>query len=483
MNSHKMWIGGEWLDADSGKTFAVYNPATEEEIGQVPLGAKSDVDKAVEAARKAFPIWSKKSQAERSKIVSQIADLIRENAEELVSLEVLEHGTPIEVAKMLTSWSADMIEFAAQAARTLMGNVIPAFPDTVSYYRREPLGVCGLIAPWNVPLMMMAAKLGPALAAGNSCVVKPPSVNSLIGLKFAEILAKADLPRGTVNLITGPGGSVGDALSSHPDVAMIAFTGSTETGKAIIASSSKSVKRLMLELGGKNPVIVLEDADLENAANIIAEKQCLNSGMTCGSPGRIYVHENIHDEFVERFVAAMERITVGHPSDVKTVMGPVVSAEHRDKVESYIRSGIKEGATLILGGTRPAMPPMDRGYYVVPTVFINVTQDMTIAREEIFGPVACIMKFTSEADVIEQANDNVYGLCASVWTRDVGKGIRYGEELRVGSFWVNQHNHITTALPWGGIKDSGIGKESGVEGLKEFTTLKLMCFELPVYAG
>ncbi len=479
MRENKMWIGGEWVGADSGKTFAVFNPSTEEEIGQVPLGGVSDVDKAVEAARKAFPIWSRKPQAERSKLVSQIAEEMRKNSKELARLDTLEHGTPIDVANMLTMWSAEMIEYAAEAARTLMGDVISAFPNTMSYYRREPVGVCGLIAPWNVPLMMMAAKLGPALAAGNACVVKPPSINSLIGLKFAEIISKVDLPPGVVNLITGPGGSVGNALSSHPHVDMIAFTGSTETGKAIIEASSRSVKRLMLELGGKNPAIVLEDADLDHAATILAEKQCLNSGMTCGSPGRIYVHENVHNEFLEKFVAAMEKITVGDPNDPETAIGPVVSAEHRDKIEHYIKSGVEEGATLVLGGNRPTTAPMDKGFYVMPTVFTDVTQNMTIAREEIFGPVACVMKFSSENEVLDLANDNIYGLCASVWTKDIGKGIKYGNELRVGSFWVNQHNHITTALPWGGIKESGIGKEGGVEGLKEFTTLKLMCFEMP----
>jgi betaine-aldehyde dehydrogenase len=473
-----MWIGGKRVDADSGKTYAIVNPATEQEIAEVPLAGDSDVNKAVEAARRAFPVWSNQTQAERSKILRQIAQAIRENIPELVRLDVLEHGTPEKVSTQITTFACELAEFAAAASRTLMGHHIPAYPNTISYLKREPVGVCGIITPWNVPLMMVVAKMAPALAVGNTCVIKPPSITPLAALKLMELLEKVNLPAGAVNLITGPGSSVGTAIASHPDVDLIGMTGSSETGKAIMAAASQTVKRLVLELGGKNPAIVLEDADLDHAAQVLAHQQFKNTGMTCGSPGRIYVHEKAHDAFMEKFVNRAKQVVVGSPLDEKTTMGPVVSAEHRAKVEYYIKCGIEEGAKLVLGGERPKNPPLNKGYYVVPTVFTNVTHEMKIAREEIFGPVACILRFSSEQDVIKKANDSRYGLCGSVFTRNMTKGVRLGNQMRVGSFWVNQHNYLATEFPWGGIKESGTGKESGVFGMLEFTELKMMCLEL-----
>lgn len=478
MESYKMWIGGKWVDADSKKTYAIINPATEEEIAKVPYAGESDVHKAVEAARQAFPIWKRKTQNERSKILRDIAQAIRENIPELVRLDVLEHGTPEKVSTQITTFSCELAEFAAAASRTLMGYHIPAYPNTISYLKREPVGVCGLITPWNVPLMMVVAKMTPALAVGNTCVIKPPSITPLAALKLMEILEKVNLPAGAVNLITGPGSSVGTAIASHPDVDLIGMTGSSETGKAIMAAASQTVKQLVLELGGKNPAIVLEDADLDHAAQVLTHQQFKNTGMTCGSPGRVYVHEKVHDAFVEKYLARAKQVVVGNPFDEKTTMGPVVSAEHRAKVEYYIKCGIEEGAKLVLGGERPKNPPLDKGYYVVPTVFTNVTHDMKIAKEEIFGPVACILKFSSEEDVIQKANDSRYGLCGSVFTRNMARGVRLGNEMRVGSFWVNQHNYLAIEFPWGGSKESGTGKESGIFGMLEFTELKLMNLEL-----
>lgn len=475
METLKMWIGGAWMDADSGETFAVLNPATEEELGRVPLGGKADVDRAVEAARRALPIWSKKTQAERSKIINQIARAIRENAAELAGLEILEHGTPVKEAAHVVTWAAEIMEYTAAAARTLMGDVIPALPNTLSYLQREPVGVCALITPWNVPFVMMAVKMGPALAVGNTCVIKPPSINSLLGLKFAEILSKIDLPPGAVNIVTGPGGSAGAALASHPGVDLVGFTGSSETGKMIMAAAGQTVKRLVMELGGNNPVIVLEDADVDAAVKLLAYRQFNNCGQHCSGPGRYYIHEQVHDEFVAKFVAAAGKVVVGDPADAETDMGPVVSADHRERLEYLIRSGVNEGATLLLGGERPAVPPLDQGYYVMPAVFAGVTQNMTIAREEIFGPVACMMKFSSADNVIELANDTRYGLCAVVFTKDMAKGIRYVNELRAGTVYVNAHM-LTPELPWGGgVKESGIGKEGSIAGMREFTELKLVC--------
>jgi acyl-CoA reductase-like NAD-dependent aldehyde dehydrogenase len=479
MREYKMWIGGKWLSAASGKTLVTVNPATEEEIARISLGGAEDVNKAVAAARQAFPLWSQKPQAERSWILTRIAAALDEEREELVKLDVLEHGTPVGLSNIFMHVLPEHFEYAAQASRAIMGEVIPSHPGTLFYVQREPVGVCALITPWNVPLMLITAKLGPALAMGNTCVVKPPSINSLTALKFAEILEKQGLPPGTVNIITGTGSSVGSALATHPGVDMISFTGSIETGKALMAAASGTVKRLALELGGKNPFIVLEDADVEAAVAKAVSCQFRNSGQICAAPGRFYIHKKLHDEFLKRFVAGAKKVVVGDPKDEKTDMGPVVSAEHRDRIEGYINSGIKEGAKLLLGGKRPGKPPLDKGYYVMPAVFSGITPKMTIAREEIFGPVACFMEpFSSDEEVIRLANDNIYGLSASVWTRNAPRGIRLANQIRAGTVWINDHMIIGAELPWGGYKQSGYGRENGILGLEEFTQVKLISINM-----
>ncbi len=487
MEHFKMWIDGTWVDADSGETFLTYNPATGEVVSQVPLADKSDVDKAVAAARKAFPAWSRKSQAERSAVVARIAAALRENSDELAKLEVLEHGAPLDLAPFMIKFAADNVDLAASSSRTLMGGVLPAIsnmgeaphttPNTVAYLKREPVGVCALITPWNVPSLMIGTKLGPCLATGNTCVIKPPSINSGVGLKFAEIIAKLDLPPGVVNVITGPGGSVGQELATHPGVDLISFTGSSETGKAIIAAAGQTVKILGMELGGKNPAIILEDADIEAVAEELVQITFMNVGQNCAQPSRFYVHEKVYDKFVEKFVAAAQEIEVGDPSDKNTTMGPVVSREQRDSIEAYIQSAIDEGAKLVLGGKRPTSVLFDKGYFVMPTVFTNVTQNMKIAREEVFGPVVGFLKFSSDEEALEAANDSVFGLCASVWTRDVARGLKFVNELQVGSVWVNQHMNLVSEFPWGGYKESGLGKEGGLMGPEAYTQLKLVCIK------
>jgi acyl-CoA reductase-like NAD-dependent aldehyde dehydrogenase len=388
--------------------------------------------------------------------------------------DVLEHGTP---EKFPTDHHI-CLELAICGRPTdADGYYVPAYPDTISYLKRTG-GVCAL-SPGNVPLMMVVAKMAPALAVGNTCVIKPPSINPLAALKFMEVIEKVNLPAGAVNLITGPA----DRALKHdfaPDVDLIGMTGSSETGKAIMAAASQTVKKLVLELGGKNPAIVLEDADLDHAAQVLAHQQFKNTGMTCGSPGRIYVHDTVCDAFVERFVSRAKQVVVGDPFDPKTTMGPVVSAEHRAKVEYYIKSGIEEGAKLVFGGNRPNNPPLNKGYYVVPTVFTNVTEKMKIYREEIFGPVACIVRFTSEQDVIKKANDNRYGLCGS-FTRNMTKGDRVGNQPG-RPFWVNQHSYLATRISVGWKQGERMAKkrrprhaeftersdESRTDGIKTF---------------
>ena len=449
MTEYKMWIAGKWVDAESGKTYPVFNPATEAEIAQVPLGGKADVDKAVEAARKAFPIWSKKSQADRSQIV------------------------------ITATGASARFEWAAYNARSLMGHTVPVSADTLVYLQREPVGVVAIITPWNVPIMMIAEKLAPALALGNTCIIKPPSIDSLIALKLAELLDTVGLPPGTVNVVTGPGSTVGEALACHRGVDMVAFTGSCETGKEIMTLAGNTVKRLQMELGGKNPVIILDDADVSTAATALVRFQFSNSGQVCAAPGRFYVHEKVYDEFLEKFTTATKKMVVGDPNEEKTEIGPLVSAEHRNKVEGYIKSAVDEGAKIILGGERPLTPPINKGYFVMPTIITGVTQKMKVAKEEIFGPVACFMEpFNSDEKVIESANDTTFGLAAYIWTRDAARGMRLANSLSVGTVWLNNSVSMGPELPWGGYKESGFGKEGSLYGLYEYTNLKRVHVDL-----
>jgi len=478
MQNYKMWVGGQWVSAQSGETYGVVNPATEEEIARVPLGNKPDVDRAVEAARKAFPQWSGTAQVERSRIVNAIAGTIRGHLAELAALDTLDHGTPKRRAMASTTYAAESLEYAAQASRAVAGDAIPIGKGTAFFRRLEPVGVCGLIIPWNVPLRVMCIKLGAALAMGNTCVVKPPSIDSLVILRLGEMLEELDIPAGVINIVTGPGETVGEAIASHSGVDLISFTGSCEAGKAIMASASQTVKRLTLELGGKNPFVVLEDADVDAAVSKAVFCSYANTGMVCASPGRYYIHEKLYDEFAAKFIAGSEKIVVGDPTEESTDMGPVVSAQHRDKVEGYIKSGIEEGAKLLLGGKRPATPPLNRGYFVMPTVFGDVTQNMVIAREEIFGPVACMLRFSSEAEAVHLANDSMMGLCASVWTRSAARGLRLAEELEAGFVWINDHLITSVEQPWGGFKQSGFGNENAFAGLEEYTRLKGISIDL-----
>ena len=470
---YKMWINGKWVAAESGKTYPVFNPATEEEIAQIPLGGMAEVDKAVEAARNAFPVWSKKSQLERSQFCLKLAAALKEHHDELAVLDVTEHGTPAKRADFIAADLPEWFEWAAYSARQLMGQTVPNSPDELDYLQREPVGVVAIITPWNYPLLMIVEKLAPALVVGNTCVIKPPSIDALTALKLAEIMDTIGLPPGTVNVITGPGGSVGGALASHRGVDMVAFTGSCEVGKEIMALGSPTLKRCQLELGGKNPVIILDDANIETAAAEMAPAQFRNSGQVCASPGRFFVHEKIYDKFLEKFIEAAKKMTVGDPADWKTMIGPVVSKAHRDTVESYIKSAVDERAKVIFGGKRLTTPPFDKGYWIMPTIITGVTQNMKVAREEIFGPVAVFMEpFHSDEEVIQKANDTTFGLAAYVWTTDAARGMRFVNELQAGTVTVGNVHGRDLDLPWGGYKESGIGKEHSQVGLYEYTNLK-----------
>jgi acyl-CoA reductase-like NAD-dependent aldehyde dehydrogenase len=466
-----MYIGGEWTDAASGEKFTTLNPSTEEPAAEVPAAGPKDADRAARAARAAFPVWSRLPQAERGKVLFRIAALIREHAREMALLEGLEHGTPYRDAFGVCMGAAEKFEWSANAALRVMGDQIPVPGETLSYLKREPVGVVGFIIPWNLPTIMTAVKLAPALAVGNTCVLKPPSVNSAIGLFFAEVISKAEgLPAGAVNVITGAGGSVGAALASHPDVDMIGFTGSSETGKRILASAAPTVKKCVMELGGNNPVLIYEDADTDAAISVLAWRQFNNSGQHCSGPGRYYVHEKVYDAFTEKFVAYAKTVTVGDPRDEKTTMGPMVSREHQNKVAGYIKSALDEGARLAFGGE-----VSEKGFFITPTVLADCRHDMTAARDEIFGPVAVIIKYSDADDLVSLANDSRYGLCAHVWTRDIARGLALADELQAGAVFVNCQM-LANEQPWGtSVKESGIGKEGGMYGMLEFTDQKLVC--------
>jgi len=473
-----MWINGEWVPADSGETFTVANVTTGEALGSVPLAGQSDVDKAVAAARAAFPLWSAKTANQRSDVLLKIGEGIRNwFGKEMTRVNALEHGLPEHLAfgPDVMGASGNYTQ-AGSYARHLEGHYIPSSSDRMYILERVPVGVCALITPWNLPFFLMSQKVALSLAAGNTCVLKAPRINAITSLKFAEFLATIeDLPKGAVNVVTGPGTTIGNYLASHPDVDCVGFTGSSETGVEIMKAAAPTLKKLVMELGGKNPAIIFPDANLDNAVDVLAHHQFFNCGQACGSPGRYYIHESVYDEFLEKYLAYAKHKKVGNPLSPDSDMGPLVSKEHFDYVMRYIESGIKQGATLLLGGERLTGPEYDGGYFLPPTIFTDVTPEMTIYRGEIFGPVAVMMKWNDEDEVMRMANDNTYGLTASIWSRNIARALTLGKQLTVGTFSVNQHNFIAAEAPWGGVRQSGVGgREGGYQGVLEYTVQKMI---------
>lgn len=473
----KMWIGGEWVDAESGKTFATKNVTTGEELGTVPLADTVDVDKAVAAARAAFSVWSGKTGNQRSEVLAQIGALIKRRGKEMAHLDALEHGLPEHIAfgpdVMGASGNFDQ---AGAYARHLEGHYIPSSADRMYCLERVPAGVCALITPWNMPFFLMSQKVALSLAAGCTCVLKVPSINAITSIKFAELLAEIDgLPKGAVNVITGPGETIGNYLAGHPQIDCVGFTGSSETGISIMQAAAPTLKKLVMELGGKNPAIIFPDANLDHAVEILAHHQFHNCGQACGSPGRYYIHESVYDAFVDKYLAHAKHVKVGNPLEPASDMGPLVSREHFEKVMGYIESGKNEGATLLLGGERLVGDGYDGGYFIPPTVFADVTPEMKIYRDEIFGPVAVMMKWSDEDEVMRLAEDNNYGLTASIWSRNIAHALKLGKRLTVGTFSVNSHNFIAAEAPWGGLKASGVGgREGGYQGVLEYTVQKMI---------
>ena len=480
MHTSEVFIGGQWWPPASGETYATVNPATEEVSAQVAKGDERDVDLAVLAARRAFDHgpWPRMAAAERARVLWKLADLIGANLDEMARLESVNTGkTLFDSGKVELPFAAEVFRYYAGWTTKLHGETLNLREGAFTFTLRQPLGVVGAIVPWNFPFLLASWKIAPALAAGNTLVLKPASLTPLTALRFAELTQEAGLPEGVFNVVPGPGGKAGMALVRHPGVDKVAFTGSTDVGKGIMREAAGSLKRVSLELGGKSPNVVFADADMEAALRGAMTGIFYNKGEVCAAGSRLLVEQRIHDEFVGKLVDRVKGLKVGDPMDKTTRMGPVVSAQQLEAVLGYVEAGRREGATLAAGGERVRVGD-GRGYFVQPTVFTGVSNGMRIAREEIFGPVLSVIPFKDTDDAIAQGNETFYGLAAAVWTRDVGKALRAARALRAGTVWVNAYNLFDAALPFGGFKESGFGRELGQAGLDLYTEVKSVWVDL-----
>lgn len=480
--AYQLYINGTWTPPSDGGTLPVLNPGTQEIIATVPRGSAKDVDRAVRAAREAFDHgpWPRTTPAERQAVLLKIADLTEQRIADLAALESKNQGKTIKQARDGDfPFGVDNIRFFAGAIRALEGKASMDYMGTAtSILRREPVGVVASITPWNYPWMMAVWKIIPAIAAGNTVVCKPASETPLTTLEWMHILQDAGLPPGVVNVVTGLGSEIGDALVGHPGVDMVSLTGSTRTGKRIAQVAADSLKKVHLELGGKAPFIVFADADLEAAAEGAVVAGFVNGGQDCTQACRFYVQESVYEKFLKKIVEKARTIRIGNQLEETTDLGPLVSAAHLEKVEQYVKLGKKEGARLVLGGGRPAKESLKNGFYFEPTIFADGAQSMKIVQEEIFGPVLVVSKFKSLDEAVRKANDTPYGLYASVWTKDLRQAFLTANQLRFGAVGINDHLPLTSEMPHGGYKQSGNGKDLSLYALEEYTQVKHIFVDL-----
>jgi acyl-CoA reductase-like NAD-dependent aldehyde dehydrogenase len=476
MQSYKMLIGGAWVDAEAGATFDSFNPFSGKPWAAIPRGTAADVDKAVAAARRAFTSgpWPKLRATDRGHLLRRLGDLIAENAEHLARIEVTDNGKLINEMAFQLRYIPQWYYYFGGLADKVQGAVIPIDkPEIFNFTRHEPLGVCVGITAWNSPLLLLAYKLAPALAAGNTFVVKPSEFTSASTLEFAKLIEQAGFPPGVVNVVTGYGTEIGDALTTHPDVAKVAFTGSEATGRHIGEVAARSFKKVTLELGGKSPHIVFDDAEIDNAAKGVISGIFAATGQTCIAGSRLLVQRRIHDQFVERVVDYARRAKKGNPLETTTQVGPVTTPPQYKKILDYIGVAKSEGAEVALGGGPASGPECgDGGYFIEPTIFTGVNNSMRIAREEVFGPVLSCIPFDDDEEAISIANDTTYGLAAGFWTQDMRRILHVSERLQAGTVWVNTYRVISYLSPFGGYKHSGIGRENGMDAILSYLQTK-----------
>lgn len=481
MNTTRLLIDGKWVEAHSERTFPSVNPADGSVLKQVAEADATDVNRAVGAARAAFDTghWTRFAPSDRAKCIYRLADLVEQHQDELARLETIDSGKPIlESRRSDLPKTIDCLRFFAGAADKIYGQAIPVDETHLSLVLREPFGVVAQIIPWNFPILLAVWKLAPALAAGNTVVLKPAEETSLSILRLGELVIDAGFPPGVVNIITGSGELTGRCLVNHPDVNKIAFTGSTAIGQEIARTAAGMLKSVSLELGGKGPNMVFPDADIGAAVDGALKAAFSNQGQVCCSGSRLFLHKSIYEKFLDRLEAKVRQIRQGEPLDPRTTMGPQVSQVHYQRILDYIEIGKKEGAMALCGGGKSVDPGLARGFYIQPTLFVDVKNSMRIAREEIFGPVLSVIPFEDEGNLVAQANDTIYGLSAGIWTRDIARAHRLARQIQAGTIWVNCFNKTNPAVPFGGYKMSGYGRDNGMEAALQYTQTKSVWISL-----